>query len=446
MIIRDLSDPCLPLPCASGEKTLEVWGGIEYTRNRVRDCYFDQMEFSGHLDRVGDLDRIAELGIRTLRFGLLWDRHELDPAWRWTDQRLRRMQQLGLRPIAGLLHHGSGPPHSSLLDPEFPRKLAGYAASVAQRYPFVDAYTPVNEPHTTARFSCMYGVWYPHRMDRASYLRALLLQTKATVLSMQAIRCVRPDAKLVQTDDLGSIHSTEALRLIAEMMNERRWLPFDLLCGRVDRWHPMFRYIVESGISEQDVLWFTDHPCPPDILGVNYYVTSDRFLDHRTWLYPHDRRSAEGDFVDVEASRVDPLELRGFRAIIHEGWERYRIPVAITEVHLGGSVDQQIRWAAEAWVDANEARHGGVDCVAMTFWALLGSYDWNSLVTSVAGHYEPGAFDVSSGQVVQTALAELVHELASGRGLPDYALACPAWWRDSDRFCFAAETEAELAA
>jgi hypothetical protein len=63
MIIRDLSDPCLPLPCASGEKTLEVWGGIEYTRNRVRDCYFDQMEFSGRFDRTGDLDHIAELGI-----------------------------------------------------------------------------------------------------------------------------------------------------------------------------------------------------------------------------------------------------------------------------------------------------------------------------------------------------------------------------------------------
>ena len=34
---------------------------------------------------------------------------------------------------------------------------------------------------------------------------------------------------------------------------------------------------------------------------------------------------------------------------------------------------------------------------AVTSWALLGSYDWNSLLTREAGYYEPGAFDVSSG-------------------------------------------------
>ena len=40
-----------------------------------------------------------------------------------------------------------------------------------------------------------------------------------------------------------------------------------------------------------------------------------------------------------------------------EAWKRYRIPVAITEVHLGGDpVDEQIRWAADAWEGVIEAR------------------------------------------------------------------------------------------
>lgn len=139
----------------------EVWGGVEYTCNRVRDRYFDQMELSGHCNRIDDLDHIAELGIRRLRVGLLWERHERDASWRWSDQRLQRMRQLGLAPIAGFVHHGSGPPHTSLIDDAFPSKLAAYARSVAERYPWIDAYTPVNEPHTTARFSAMYGIWYP---------------------------------------------------------------------------------------------------------------------------------------------------------------------------------------------------------------------------------------------------------------------------------------------
>jgi len=445
-MIRDISETSTALPARCGTQLPEIWGGVECTRNRVGDRYFDQMDVSGHVHRLDDLDQIAELGIRRLRVGLLWERHELDRDWNWTDKQLHRMQQLGLAPIAGLLHHGSGPPHTSLVDPGFPRELANYARSVATRYPWINAYTPVNEPHTTARFSGMYGIWYPHHMDRRSYLSALLLQMKATVLSMRAIRDVRPDARLIQTEDLGYIHSTTPLRYTADAMNERRWLPFDLLFGHVEHHHPMFPYLMESGIPERDILWFAEHPCPPDVIGINYYATSDRFIDHRIWLYPEDRRSAEGDFVDVEAARVEPLELRGFETIVRETWERYRCPVAITEVHLGGEVEQQIRWAAEAWHALTEAQENGVDCVAMTFWSLLGSYYWNCLVTSENGHYESGVFDVSSGVPVPTRLAELVQDLTNGRGVPERALACRPWWRDPGRFCFACEEAAELAA
>ena len=31
---------------------------------------------------------------------------------------------------------------------------------------------------------------------------------------------------------------------------------------------------------------------------------------------------------------------------------------------------------------------------AVTAWSLLGAFDWNSLLTLEAGHYEPGVFDV----------------------------------------------------
>ena len=422
----------------------EIWGGAEYTCNRVGDRWFDQMLLSGHDRRLDDLGRFAALGIQALRCGVLWERHEAAPDWRWPDAYLSAVRAAGMRPIAGLTHHGSGPAHTSLLDREFAPKLAAYARAVAARYPWLDAYTPVNEPNTTARFAGLYGLWYPHGQTHEQYLRALLHQVHATVLAMRAIRETRPDARLIQTDDLGRAWSTPELSSVRDLLNERRWLGYDLLCGTVSRHHPLFLYLRAHGLAEREILWFHENPCPPDVVGINYYVTSDRFLDHRLDRYPHGCRSAEGPFADTEAVRVRPEGIQGFGAIAREAQARYGLPVAITEVHLGDRVEEQIRWAAEAWAGARET-----GCLAMTFWALLGSYFWSALVTRDNGNYEPGVFDLSSfepstGAPSPTALAEIVRQCAAGAPLTHPALAQPGWWQRSCRIQY--EPDAELVA
>ena len=318
----------------------------------------------------------------------------------------------------------------------FAEKLATYAGSVAERYPWIDAYTPVNECNTTARFSGMYGIWYPHHMSRASYLRALCNQVKATVLSMSAIRRINPAAQLVQTEDLGRISGTEVLRPTWEMMNLRQWLAYDLLCGRVGQHHPMFNYLKDAGIAERDIRWFEENTCPPDVLGINYYVTSDRYLDHRVDRYPADRISAEGPFVDVEAVRVKGVMIRDYSSLLQEAWQRYGIPMAITEVHLGSSADEQIRWLAEAWQGVMEARQTGAECRALTIWALLGSYYWNELVTCVNGHYEAGSFDMRGGTPFGTELAHVVKQIAAGHAPQHPALSSTGWWHQDHRILY----------
>jgi dTDP-4-dehydrorhamnose reductase len=241
---------------------------------------------------------------------------------------------------------------------------------------------------------------------------------------------------LIQPDDLGNICGTEELRSTWELLNERQWLPYDLLCGKVDTHHPMFAHMRAEGISEADIYWFTEHACPPDIVGVNYYVTSDRYLDHRLQLYPQDQRSAEGPFIDTEAVRAHPEGIAGADSVLMEAWKRYRIPVAITEVHLGSTTDEQIRWFAESWEGAMRARSLGAECVAATAWALLGSFFWNELVTYENGHYEPGVFDVRSGAPEPTELAGVLRQLPCGRYRQHPALTRSGWWRQHDRVCF----------
>jgi dTDP-4-dehydrorhamnose reductase len=269
---------------------LEIWGGIECTVNRVADTYHDQCERSGHQTRVSDLDLFAKLGITALRYPVLWERvapDGLDRAdWRWTDERLGRLRELGIQPIIGLVHHGSGPRHTSLIEHTFATGLAEFAAAVAARYPWITHYTPVNEPLTTARFSGLYGHWYPHGTDELTFARALLTQCRAVVLAMRAIRQHNPTAQLVQTDDLGHTFSTPALAYQAEFENTRRWATFDLLCGEVGPEHRLWQHLRYVGIPEAELMWFRDNQCPPDIIGINYYLTSERFLDEHVERYP----------------------------------------------------------------------------------------------------------------------------------------------------------------
>lgn len=436
---RGPAAPGDPHPVQAGKTPnapLPIWGGVECTYNRVHDTYFDQTEFSGHAERLSDFQMIAALGIQTLRFGLLWDRHVRTGSWDWTDRCIHSMQASGIRPIAGLLHHGSGPPHTDLLAADFPEQLAEFAGAAAQRYPEIDAYTPVNEPNTTARFSGQYGLWYPHGRSPHQFLRALLNQVKGTVLSMRAIRRERPNAQLIQTDDAGSVTSTPELRSTADLLQARQWLTFDLLCGTVDRAHPMFAYLSERGIPEHDIFWFRDNPCPPDVVGLNYYVTSDRFLDHRAHQYPIGLGSSEGPFIDVEAVRVDGLPEPDFGKPIREAWQRYGRPVALTEVHLGGQPAEQVRWLAAAYRVMQQAQQDGVHCASLTVWALLGSYFWNEMVTRENGHYEAGVFDVSSGQPLPTPLTEIVRQIAQGQAPHHPLLAEPGWWQRTERTCY----------
>ncbi len=81
---------------------------------------------------------------------------------------------------------------------------------------------------------------------------------------MQAIRAVNPSAVLVQTEDLGTISGTPTLRPQIAFENERRWLTWDLLLGRVDRGHRLWRFLRDCGLSVAELDLLRDEPCPRD--------------------------------------------------------------------------------------------------------------------------------------------------------------------------------------
>ena len=413
---------------------MEIWGGLECTVNRVGDRFFDQVVRTGHNERLDDLARFAELGITAIRYPILWERfartRSPDEAFRWSDERLGRLRELGVRPIAGLLHHGSGPLHTDLTDPDFAARFAEYAHLVASRYPWIFEWTPINEPLTTARFSGLYGHWYPHGRSDTAFVRMTLNQVRAIAQAMKVIRAIIPQARLLHTDDAGTIFATEPLVKQAEFENHRRDLAIDLLFGRVRRQHPLWRYLVSSGAAERELEWFAENPCPPDTIGANYYVASDRLLDHRPELYPPDTHGGNDreQYADIASVRARPSRASGFAALLERYWLRYERPVALTEVHMACTREEQLRWIAEAWNGMKTASRNGVSVRAMCVWSLLGAYDWNRLVTEEAGDYESGVFDARSTPPRPTALFAAVRSLATTGDLRHHVLSRPGWW------------------
>ncbi|HEX8465815.1 MAG TPA: family 1 glycosylhydrolase [Abditibacterium sp.] len=431
------SQPVLP--------PLEMWGGLECTVNRVGDHYLDQMQRNGHATRISDLNLFAGLGIRALRYPVLWEHFAPDNFdninWSWADQRINRLNELGVKPIIGLTHHGSGPRHTSLVDESFAEGLAQYARLVAERYPKNIYYTPVNEPLTTARFSTLYGHWYPHTKDEGSFVKAILNQCRAVVLAMREIRQVNPDAKLVQTEDIGRFYSTPLLAYEADMFNERRWLSLDLLCGQLTPSRLMWNKMLEWGAKEAELQWFLENPCPPDIMGLNHYLTSDRYLDEEVEKYPEEfggYSNGVHTYADVEAVRVCPNVQVNAGPLLREAWMRYGLPLAVTEAHLGCTREEQLRWLKEVWDDCVKLREDHVDVRAVTAWSLLGAFDWNSLVTQAANFYEPGVFDVRNDQPRQTAIARMMRVLGAGKPYDHPVLDQPGWWRRPDRLAYPA--------
>jgi dTDP-4-dehydrorhamnose reductase len=420
-------------------RNLELWGGHECTVNRVGDRFFDQTVRSGHQDRLSDLDLFADLGVSALRYPVLWERTAPDRPdvldWSWADERLGRLRELDVRPIVGLVHHGSGPRYTNLLDDGFAPGLARFAGAVAERYPWVRDWTPVNEPLTTARFSALYGHWYPHKADERSFWTALLNEIDAVRLSMREIRRFNPDARLVQTEDLGRTYATRPLAYQAEFDNARRWMSWDLLSGMVVPGHAMWERLEGFGLGDR-LRAIADDPCPPDVIGVNHYLTSDRFLDHRVEGYPPHTRGSNGhmSYADVEAVRVMHPGPDGLEGALQEAWSRYQRPLAITECHNGCTREEQMRWIQEAWDTASALRRRGVEVEAVTAWSLLGAFDWNSLLTRWDGHYENGVFDLRGGEPRATAVVGLLQRLSGGRRAAHPAIAGEGWWRRDVRF------------
>ncbi|HEV8021852.1 MAG TPA: family 1 glycosylhydrolase, partial [Candidatus Lustribacter sp.] len=264
---------------------MELWASPEPTFARIdATTVRDQSAETGLDVRLDDAERIAALGVTASRVPVLWERvapndpHACD--YREPARRLAALKAAGIEPIVTLLHHGSGPQYTDLLDPAFPLWFAEYAEATAREFPWVRRWTPINEPLTTARFATLYGVWFPNMRDDRAFGRAMVNQTLAQQAAMRRIRRVIPAAEFVLTEDLQRYSAGDAgVAEYAEFLRERVYLSAELVAGRVGDDHPLATFLTERcGVDALEVAMLQRDATVPDLVAFNHYPHSERYL------------------------------------------------------------------------------------------------------------------------------------------------------------------------
>jgi dTDP-4-dehydrorhamnose reductase len=123
----------------------------------------------------------------------------------------------------------------------------------------------------------------------------------------------------------------------------------------------------------------------------------------------------------------------GFAPRLREAWERYKLPIAITEVHHGCHRDEQLRWFVEVWNTAKQLHQEGMDLRGVTVWSMFGNVDWRFLLTQKNGFYDTGAFDARGETPRPTAIAKAARAFGHGEDYDHPVLDSPGWWRRPPR-------------
>lgn len=351
---------------------------IDGGRTRV-----DQMESCGHYKhwRV-DFDCVEELGIQYLRYGPPLHTTYRGPGrydWQFADETLADLKRRNITPLLDLCHFGVPDWIGNFQNPDFPQLFALYAGAFAERYPWVQLYTPINEMFICAVFSARYGWWNEQMTTDRSFVTALKHIVRANVMAMIEILKRRPDAIFVQSESSEYFHADSPAAIgPAEIRNQWRFLSLDLNYGRrVDS--DMYEYLLENGMTREEYNWFLTHRLKQHcILGNDYYATNE----HRVYADGH--TDAAG-------------EVFGYAEITRQYFDRYGLPVMHTETNLreGPRGDEAVLWLWKEWANVLRVRNVGIPTVGFTWYSLTDQTDWDTALREKKGSVCPvGLYDL----------------------------------------------------
>lgn len=320
-----------------------------------------------------DLERIASLGVRRMRYGIPWYRVNPAPGrfdWSWTDQVIPYLvDDLGIEPIVDLMHYGC--PlwlEQAFVDPGYPELVAEYAASFAERYRrLLRFYTPLNEPIVNAWFCGRSGAWPPYLRGPAGYVRVLLAIVRGMVRTIEALRRVRPDVVIVQVEASARVLVDPGLEDRYATDIAQQFLPTDLMLGRVDEAHPMRPWLLthEATVEELDALAEASRAARIgiDVMGINFY--------------PHLSTARLTGTPEAPIRRHTYASADDLTSVLRDYHEHFGVPVMITETSDLARVSRRESWLETSVEAVRGARAGGVPVVGYTWFPVYSHLSWD---------------------------------------------------------------------
>ena len=343
----------------------------------------DEMASCGHYERWReDFALVAEMGIGYLRYGPPIHTTWLGVGkydWDFADRTFAELKRRNIVPIVDLCHFGLPDWLGDFQNLEFSQLFGAYARAFAERFPWVQLYTPVNEMYICATFSARYGWWNEQQSSDRAFVTALKNIVKANVTAMREILAVRPDAIFIQSESSEYFHAeTPAAIRHAELANSQRFLSLDLNYGRrLDS--EMYEYLLDNGMTRDEYHFFLDNRLKQHcIMGNDYYVTNE----HR---------------VAADGGTRPSGEIFGYSEITRQYHDRYRLPVMHTETNLnqGPLGTEAVDWLWKEWANVLRVRNDGVPVVGFTWYSLTDQTDWDSALREVRGNVNPlGLYDL----------------------------------------------------
>ena len=305
---------------------------------------------------------VRNTGLRDPRWGPPLYRTFAAPGrydWEWTDEVLAEMARQHIEPILDLCHFGVPDWLGNFQNTDFPRYFAEYASACAARYPHVRYWTPINEPLVTTLFSAKYGWWNERLTTDTAFVRTTINVSRAGRLAMSAVREHVPGAVFVQSESCEFVHASGPdMHQQADFLNERRFLPLDLLFGHTPR-SDVLSFLWEHGMTTEEHAFFRQpfdsHNC---VLGVDYYALNEHVLR-------------------ADGSTGPSGELLGLSAVARQYYDRYRLPLMHTETNRTED-DGAGDWLRKQWHDVVSLICANVPVLGFTWYSLTDQMDWDT--------------------------------------------------------------------
>ena len=340
----------------------------------------DELEECGHYQHwQKDLHLVKDLGLNVLRYGLPYHRIHLDAGrfdWSFADEVMHEMQRLEITPILDLMHFGVPDWLGNFQNPELPIHFADYCAAVADRYPWVRYYTPVNEIYVTARVSAKDGIWNEQLKSDRAFVTAMKHIVAASILGTQSLAQKRPDLVVVQSESAEYIHEAcSAQSQEVKLLNKLRFLSLDLLYAFPPD-ADVCMYLLDNGLTRAEYDWFmAGEPPGYQVMGNDYYGRNERIL------LPDGTMCQSGDVM-------------GWYQITREYYDRYRKPVMHTETNVLDA-EKAPCWLWKQWVNVLQMRKDGIPVLGFTWYSLIDQIDWDIELAEKKGTVNPcGLFDL----------------------------------------------------